>query len=159
MGRPSRANLGGFLIYIHGRAILTFSKKMLKKYLTMFFELCYNKGVKKGKGDNMTKYLIDDEIVSEKDFFERLEEEVNDYVEYNYDDILDECYPSYKMCDIEFYASQILKECDPIAYNCGISDEKSNRLEEAKDELEYGEFVINGITFEIVEEEDDEEDE
>lgn len=126
--------------------------------MTTIYKLCYNKGVKKGKGDNMTKYLIDDEVVSEKEFDERLEEEVNDYVENNYDDILDECYPSYKMCGIEFYASQILRECDPVAYRCDLVDEQSYKLEEARDELEYGEFVINGITFEIVEE-DEEEDE
>jgi len=106
----------------------------------------------------MTKYLIDDELVNEKEFYERLEEEVNEYVEDNFDDILDECYPSYKMCDIEFYASQILRECDPIAYNCSMDDEKSYRLEEAKDELDsYNEFIVNGVHFEIEEEDDEDE--
>lgn len=104
----------------------------------------------------MTKYLIDDERVNEKDFYERLEEEVNDYVDSNYDDILDECYPTFKMGYLEFYPSQILRECDPVAYRCGVSDEQSAKLEEAKDELEYGEFVINGITFEIVQEDEEE---
>lgn len=105
----------------------------------------------------MTKYLIDDELTNEKDFFERLEEEVNEYVEDNYDDILDECYPSYKAFDMEFYPSQILKECDPVAYHCGISDEQSYRLEEAKDELWDGDFTINGYTFRMEEEDEEEE--
>ena len=106
----------------------------------------------------MTKYLINDEVVSKEEFYERLEEEVNDYVDNNYDDILDECYPTYKMGCCEFYPSQIMKECDPIAYRCGISDEQSYRLEDANDELDrYGEFIVNGVQFNI--EEEDEEDE
>ena len=113
---------------------------------------------RKEKGDIMTKYLIDDELVNEKEFYERLEEEVNDYVDSNYDDILDECYPSYTIGCCEFYASQVLKECDPIAYRCGISDEQSFRLEEAKDELDsYNEFIVNGVHFEIEEEDDEDE--
>lgn len=106
----------------------------------------------------MTKFLINDELVSKEEFYERLEEEVNEYVENNYDDILDECYPSYKAFDMEFYPSQILKECDPIAYRCGISDEQSYKLDEAKDELDtYNEFIVNGVHFEIEEEDEEEE--
>ena len=108
----------------------------------------------------MTKYLIDDELVSKEVFYERLEEEVNDFVDNNYDDILDECYSSYKAFDMEFYPSQILRECDPIAYRCGISDEQSYRLEEAKDELDsYDEFIVNGVHFNIEYDEEDEEEE
>ena len=107
----------------------------------------------------MKKFYIDDELMNENEFYERLEEEVNDYVEDNYDDILDECYPTYTIGCCEFYASQVLKECDPIAYRCGIVDEQSAKLEEAKDELDYGEFVINGYTFEIVEEDEEDEEE
>lgn len=38
--------------------------------------------------------------------------------EEQYCDMLDECYPAvFGICP-----SRILKECDPIAYNCGLSD-------------------------------------
>jgi hypothetical protein len=36
-----------------------------------------------------------------------------------YDDMLDECHPN-QILDIP--ASTILKECDPIAYDCGFSE-------------------------------------
>jgi hypothetical protein len=43
-----------------------------------------------------------------------------------YDTMLDEWYPSCKIGSSEFYPSQILKELDPIAYNCGLADFISN---------------------------------
>ena len=110
----------------------------------------------------MEKYLIDFEEFNEEDFYEALEDEANYYVEENYDELLDECYEEVHIGCCTFYASQILKECDPIAYNCGISDEQSRVLEDAKYELETsGETEINGKLFQIEEddEEDDEEDE
>lgn len=107
----------------------------------------------------MKKYLIDDERVNEKEFWETFEEEVNYYVENNYDDILDEIYEPYKIGCCTFYASQVLKECDPIAYNCGISDEQSARYEDFKYDIENGvETNVNGVTF-LIEEDDEEEDE
>ena len=39
-----------------------------------------------------------------------------------YDEFLDECYESIKIGNIEFYPSRVLKELDPIAYNCGKAD-------------------------------------
>lgn len=36
-----------------------------------------------------------------------------------YDEMLDECYPNQIM---DIPASHILKECDPIAYDCGFND-------------------------------------
>ena len=33
-----------------------------------------------------------------------------------FDEMLDECYPVVKIGELTFYPSQILKECDPIAY-------------------------------------------
>lgn len=107
----------------------------------------------------MTKYLIDFERFNEEDFYEALEDEVNHYVEENYDEILDECYEPYEIGNCTFYASQVLQRCDPIAYNCGLSDEQSFELENAKYELEHsGEVEINGKLFQI-EEDDEEEDE
>ena len=39
-----------------------------------------------------------------------------------YDDMLDECYPTYSINGMEYTASTILKECDPIAYRVTFSE-------------------------------------
>ena len=44
-----------------------------------------------------------------------------DFVQ-EYNDFLDECYPMIEMMGIKFYPSTVLKECDPIAYDCGFYD-------------------------------------
>ena len=41
--------------------------------------------------------------------------------EAQYDDMLDELYP-VQIGGMSFCASRVLKELDPIAYNCGFSD-------------------------------------
>lgn len=51
-----------------------------------------------------------------------------------YDELLDDCYPVYKIGDLTFYPSQILKECDPIAYRCGLSDFESTLEENEEDD-------------------------
>jgi hypothetical protein len=38
------------------------------------------------------------------------------------DELLDEIYPVYKMGELTFYPSQILKNCDPIAYQIELSE-------------------------------------
>lgn len=108
----------------------------------------------------MTKYLIDNEEVSKEVFDSNLEDAVRNYVEEYYDDILDECYDEIEIGCCTFTASQILKNCDPIAYNCGISDEVDVYLSDAQYDLECGRTVeYDRCVFEIVEEEDEEEDE
>lgn len=48
---------------------------------------------------------------------------LQDYeIEEQFKEMLDECYPSYSINGMEFLASDILKECDPIAYRVGLSD-------------------------------------
>jgi hypothetical protein len=42
-----------------------------------------------------------------------------------FDDYLDECYPAYTLMGMEIPASRILKECDPIAYECAKHDYES----------------------------------
>ena len=37
-------------------------------------------------------------------------------------DMLDEIYPVYVIGDLSFNPSDILKDCDPIAYLCGLVD-------------------------------------
>jgi len=39
-----------------------------------------------------------------------------------FDEMLDECYPTVEIGGITFYPSQIVKECDPIAYRVWLSD-------------------------------------
>ena len=46
-----------------------------------------------------------------------------------FDEALDESWGTFKIADMTFYPSQILKECDPIAYRCSLSDIESDYLE------------------------------
>lgn len=39
-----------------------------------------------------------------------------------YNQMLDDCYPSVKVCGYEYDPSRALKELDPIAYRVGFSD-------------------------------------
>ena len=106
----------------------------------------------------MKKFYIDYDEVSEDEFYEELENEVRSYIESSYDDVLDDMYPPYEIGCCTFYASSVLKQLDPIAYNCGIDDFVDSELNNAHYDLEkYGVFQTNGTRFEIVEE--DEEDE
>ena len=43
-----------------------------------------------------------------------------------YDEMLDDCYPIFKMGCLEFYPSDILKKMDNIAYECDLNDYYSN---------------------------------
>ncbi len=42
--------------------------------------------------------------------------------EEQFDEMLDELYPVYRMGGLTFYPSQILKDCDPIAYRIALSE-------------------------------------
>lgn len=49
------------------------------------------------------------------------------YIEENkaktqYNEFLDECYPTVKVCGYDFSPSYALKELDPTAYRCGFID-------------------------------------
>jgi hypothetical protein len=55
-----------------------------------------------------------------------------------YDEMLDECYPAVKIGDSEFYASTVLKECDPIAYRVGAND--------YADSLSQDDIFVEGYT-------------
>lgn len=35
---------------------------------------------------------------------------------------LDECHSPYRIGQITYYPSQILRKCDPVAYRCGMND-------------------------------------
>ena len=105
----------------------------------------------------MTKYLIDCEEFERDEFQRNLEAAIYDYTERNYDDELDETYQDYEIMGLSFSASQVLKECDPIAYRCGLNDLADSELREANRQLETrGEYSVGGKTF-AVEETDEEE--
>ena len=105
----------------------------------------------------MKKYYVNYEEVLEEDFYKQLEGCVNEYASKNYEALIDEAYEPFKIIGTTIYASMILKKCDPIAYNCGFSDYESEILEEAENKLENrGYYEINGDTFEIEEEEEEE---
>ena len=105
----------------------------------------------------MTKYLIDCEEFERDEFQKNLEAATYDYAERNYDDELDEAYQDYEIMGLSFSASQVLKECDPIAYGCGLNDLADSELKEANRQLETrGEYSVGGKTF-AVEETDEEE--
>jgi hypothetical protein len=70
------------------------------------------------------------------------------YIEENkaktqYDELLDECYPTVKVCGYDFSPSYALKELDPIAYRCGFGDwldsENLTTYEDEADEEENDE--------------------
>jgi len=39
-----------------------------------------------------------------------------------FDDMLDESYPVFEIGNLTFYPSQILRECDPVAYRQSLLD-------------------------------------
>jgi hypothetical protein len=49
-----------------------------------------------------------------------------------YDDMLDDCYPEVKIGYATFRTSFILKELDPIAYDCGYDDYCSSLADEGE---------------------------
>ena len=78
--------------------------------------------------------------------------------EAEYDEFLDEIEGSVTVAGMEFYASDILKSCDPVAYRCGKVDYESNfdldNLEEyndLKDELEELEDQLSDLESELEE--------
>jgi hypothetical protein len=55
-------------------------------------------------------------------------------IETSLDEMLDDIYPALKIGNITFYPSRILKELDPIAYGCAISEHEDYL---AQLEMEY----------------------
>lgn len=46
--------------------------------------------------------------------------------ESDFDDLLDGCYDMVTIAGMDFYPSDVLKSCDPVAYRCAKSDYESN---------------------------------
>ena len=76
--------------------------------------------------------------------------------ESDFDSYLDDNEQSVNVCGIEFYPSDILKSCDPIAYRCVKSDYESNydlddveEYADLKEELEALESELEDFESEL----------
>lgn len=91
----------------------------------------------------MVKYLFNDkEFETLKEAEDYISEE---YAPNNYDEYLDEMYSETTIAGCNYSTSYALKEIDPIAYRCGLSD--------------YASELFDEIEEEEIEEDDEEEDE
>lgn len=105
----------------------------------------------------MKKYYVNYDEVSEEGFDKQLEGCIAEYVDQNYDNLIDESYEPYQIEGTTFNASMILKKCDPVVYRYCVDSYASSIMDEAKCELKNrGYYEINGDTFEIEEEEEEE---
>ena len=82
------------------------------------------------------RYYINEEAVTKEEFNSSLESDIRNDVLEQYDDMLDEIYPEVKIRYSIFLASEILKNLDPISYNCGIEDFVDDDLQDALNTLE-----------------------
>ena len=97
-------------------------------------------------------YYINGQEVNEKKFFGRLEFEVIEQSEYEFDVYLDEIYGEVKIGGFVFDSSRVLFTLDEIAYNSMYQEFVDYFLEERKYDLDRGEeVVINKVSFSIVE--------
>lgn len=105
------------------------------------------------------KYLVDDEMMTEEEFWSEFENAIDDYIEWNLDDLIDDENEEVRIGSCTYSPSQVLKEVDPIAYRCYSDDLREHFYCDYKYDLERGDEVdINGTTF-IIEDNDEEEEE
>lgn len=78
--------------------------------------------------------------------------------ESDFDEFLDEIEQPINVCGMQFYPSDILKNCDPIAYRCAKSDYESNydlddveEYSDLKEELEALESELEELESELEE--------
>ena len=116
---------------------------------------------------------VQDMIATVESKIEDIKNQINDkqkeidHFEYSctdeeYDEFLDEVSGSVTVAGMEFYASDILKSCDPIAYRCGKNDYESNfdlddceEYNELKDELGALEDQLSDLESELDELQDE----
>ena len=72
---------------------------------------------------------------------ERYEYLSNNGNEDEYEQMLDDCHEGV----FNILPSTILKECDPIAYNCGFSDYNDEELSTLEEEIQQLEEELNGL--------------
>ena len=106
----------------------------------------------------MKRFYVNDEERSEKDFWDMLDYSIENEIEENLDNIIDEENEEIKIGCLTYSPSQVLKECDPVAYRCYGDDVKNWYYEDDKYDLEQGnEVERDGSTFRIEEEEEEDE--
>ena len=108
----------------------------------------------------MKKYIVDNVDVQKIDFWDRLDEALEDEADGpRYDEWLDDVSDgSLEIGSSVFYASDVLREMEPVTYRCAKSDYIENRREQCTEELEIdGETDANGQYFQIVEKEEEKE--
>ena len=104
--------------------------------------------------------MLESKIDAIKADIEIKQSEINNFEyeisESDFDEFLDDSEETVTVCGMEFYPSDILKSCDPVAYRCAKSDYESNydldNVEEytdLKDELEALESELEGLESEL----------
>lgn len=108
--------------------------------------------------NNEKKYYINDEEITQDDFEQRLEDDVNEECENGYDDMLDDCCGDVVIGTLTYSPSYVLSVVDPIAYRCGLSEYVDSILSDYQYELERdNECTVNGNDYKIEELEEEEE--
>ena len=105
----------------------------------------------------MKKYYINDCETEEDNFWDVLSSAIENEVEWNIDDIIDEQNEEIKIGCCSFSPSEVLKNCDHIAYNCYMDDIKNFFYDDDKYDLSHGREVERDCTTFRIEEEDEEE--
>ena len=91
--------------------------------------------------------MLESKIDVIKADIENKQSEINSFEyeisESDFDEFLDEIEQPVNVCGMQFYPSDILKNCDPVAYRCAKADYESNydlddveEYSDLKDELE-----------------------
>jgi chromosome segregation ATPase len=104
--------------------------------------------------------MLESKIDSIKSNIENKQSEIDSFEyeisESDFDEFLDEIEQPVNVCGMEFYPSDILKSCDPIAYRCSKSDYESNidlddvaEYVDLKDELEVLESELEDLESEL----------
>lgn len=96
---------------------------------------------------------LNNEIESKQKEIDSFEYEMS---ESEFDDYLDDCYPTVTVAGMVFCASDILKSCDPVVYRCIKSDCESDyelddldEYQDLKDELEALEGQLEDLESEL----------
>ena len=86
--------------------------------------------------DEESQDRVDEIVERVTEIEERLETIEGDDNEAEYDEMIDECTEDIVIFGMTYSPSRVLKEIDPIAYRCGITDYNDEELSELENELE-----------------------
>jgi hypothetical protein len=63
----------------------------------------------------------------------------------NYDDFLNDCNPMIKIGSLEYTPSEVLKNVDEVAYDCGYNDYCSQEISDIEDQTEELEHELEEL--------------